>query len=128
MAKVYPNNSWSTATNDWIRIHDILEFLRENYKKDYAENSRETVRKQAIHHFRNAAIIEDNGVATNSPNYRYRLTTEALILIQQFENENWELILDNFLKKHLTLIDIYSSKKVMQQIPVNINNLNLSLQ
>ena len=127
MAKVYPNNSWSTATNDWIRIHDILEFLRENYKKDYAENSRETVRKQAIHHFRNAAIIEDNGVATNSPNYRYRLTTEALILIQQFENENWELILDNFLKKHLTLIDIYSSKKVMQQIPVNINNLNLSL-
>lgn len=75
------SSSWSAATNEWTRIHDILAFLRKNYRgARYAENSRETFRKQAMHHFRTAAIIEDNGVATNSPNYRYRVTPEALSL------------------------------------------------
>ena len=56
------SSSWSAATNEWTRIHDILAFLRKTYRGvRYAENSRETFRKQAMHHFRTAAIIEDNG-------------------------------------------------------------------
>ena len=74
MAGIKKSTSWSSATNEWTRIHDIIEFTKAFYKKSYAENSRETFRKQAIHHFRNAAFIEDNGKATNSPDYRYRLT------------------------------------------------------
>ena len=72
------------ATNEWIRIHDVIAFSNNNYGTTYAENSRETFRKQAMHHFRNAAFIEDNGKATNSPNYRYRLTDEMLKLVQSF--------------------------------------------
>ena len=70
MAAITNEDDWNKATNDWIRIHDIIQFIKENYLIEYAENSRETFRKQAIHHFRNAAFIEDNGKATNSPNYR----------------------------------------------------------
>ena len=55
MAGLKKSSNWSDATNEWIRIHDIIEFTKSNYKKAYAENSRETIRKQAIHHFRNAA-------------------------------------------------------------------------
>ena len=71
------NAIWSSAANEWIRIHGIIAFIRENYGIAYAENSRETIRKQAMHHFRNAAIAEDNGRATNSPNYCYRITFET---------------------------------------------------
>ena len=46
---------------------------------------------KAIHHFRNAAFIEDNGMATNSPNYRYRLTDEMLNLIKCYGSREWEL-------------------------------------
>ena len=44
------SSSWSAATNEWTRIHDILAFLRKTYRGvRYAENSRETFRKQAMH-------------------------------------------------------------------------------
>ena len=67
MADIKETDNWSKASNEWIRIHDVLTFTKNNYGVTYAENSRETFRKQAMHHFRNAAFIEDNGKATNSP-------------------------------------------------------------
>lgn len=76
MANLTEEQSWREAQNDWIRIHDIIQFVNKNYERSYAENSRETFRKQALHHFRNAALIVDNGKATNSPNYRYQITNE----------------------------------------------------
>lgn len=83
MGGIKKDTNWEEATNGWVRIHDIIEFLKKHYRKSYAENSRETFRKQAIHHFRTAAFIEDNGKATNSPDYRYRLTDEFLTVIRQ---------------------------------------------
>ena len=68
MAGLKEGQDWLSATNNWIRIHDVIAFASENYGITYAENSRETIRKQAMHHFRNAAFIEYNGKATNSPN------------------------------------------------------------
>lgn len=93
------------------------------YKKSYAENSRETFRKQAIHHFRNAAFIEDNGKSTNSPDYRYRLTEEFLDVIRG--NGTAEVV-SHFLSNHESLISIYASKKKFQKIPVTINGKDLS--
>ena len=49
----------------------------------YAEISRETFRKQVLHRFRTAALIEDNGELTNSLKYRYRLTEETVQQIQK---------------------------------------------
>ena len=112
---------WETATNNWIIIHDVLVFTRENYGTDYAENSRETFRKQAMHHFRNAAFIEDNGKATNSPNYRYRLTDEFLSLIQSYGTDLWEQRKAGFLSSHESLVSMYASKRSMQKMPVIIN-------
>lgn len=121
MANISPNKKWQDATNNWIKIHDILQFTNEYYQTSYAENSREAVRKQALHRFRTAALIEDNNKATNSPNYRYRLTEETLELLQAFKTEKWEKILESYLEKHETLISIYSSKKKMHMMPVKIN-------
>ncbi len=99
------------AENEWIRIHDIIQFANKFYGATYAENSRETFRKQALHHFRNAAIVEDNGKATNSPNYRYRLTEEVLRLIRTFGMSDWQSSIKNYLKNHEKLVNIYTSKK-----------------
>ena len=121
MADIKKNDEWANATNKWIRIHDVIAFIREFYEVSYAENSRETFRKQAMHHFRNAAFIEDNGKATNSPNYRYRLTDEMLLLVKTFQSSLWEYQKNNFLKSHQNLIDLYSSKKAVRKMPVKIN-------
>ncbi len=121
MADIKKNDEWANATNKWIRIHDVIAFIREFYEVSYAENSRETFRKQAMHHFRNAAFIEDNGKATNSPNYRYRLTDEMLLLVKTFQSNRWKEQKSNFLKSHQNLIDLYSSKKAVRKMPVKIN-------
>lgn len=121
MAGIKPEMSWNEATNEWIRIHDIIQFANTYYGTSYAENSRETFRKQALHRFRTAALVEDNGKATNSPNYRYRLTDETLQLIKNINSNALDNAMSRFLKYHDKLVDIYASKKKMTMMPVKIN-------
>jgi hypothetical protein len=126
MAGIKPDQKWREATNEWIRIHDIIQFANKYYETTYAENSRETFRKQALHHFRNAALVEDNGKATNSPNYRYRLTEETLKMLKTIQTSEWQQSLDYFLMYHDKLRDIYASKKKMTMMPVKINGADFS--
>lgn len=126
MANIKDQDLWASATNNWMRIHDVIAYTKENYGVSYAENSRETFRKQAIHHFRNAAFIEDNGKATNSPNYRYHITDEVLSLIRSFKTNRWESGKANFLNTHKTLIDLYASKRALKKIPVRINGKDIT--
>ena len=128
MANIKKEGKFEDATNEWIRIHDVIEFIDKEYGILYAENSRETFRKQAMHHFRTAAIIEDNGKATNSPNYRYRITPEFLKVIRSIQEPNGmsaheddEFEINSFLYRHQSLKDIYASKKQMEKMPVKIN-------
>lgn len=123
LAGIKKSSAWSAATNEWIRIHDIIAFVNKNYGTKYAENSRETFRKQALHHFRTAAIVEDNGLATNSPNYRWRLIDEFLAVLRA--NATASSIAD-FNSKHERLIDVYASKKRMEMMPVKINGIDFT--
>ena len=81
--------------------------------------------ESAIHHFRNAALIEDNGKPTNSPNTKYRLTKEFLPVLRSYEESYKNNInskkLEQFVKKHTKLKQLYASKKTMAKMPVKIN-------
>ena len=103
LSSITENSNWSSATNEWLRIFDIMQFTNTSYGITYAPNTRETFRKQALHHFRNAALIEDNGLATNSPNYSYRLTDEFLKLLKTFRTERWNDSINLFFENHLFL-------------------------
>ncbi len=116
-------SDWTNATNEWVRIHDIIHIVKEYYDVSYAENSRETIRKAALHNFRNAAIIEDNGKATNSPAYKYRITEEALSVIRAFGKTRWLSTIETFKKNHIALIKLYSSQKEVTKKPVMINGI-----
>lgn len=122
MADIDEQSTWDRSTNNWIRIHDIIQFVNTNYRKNYAENSRETFRKQAIQHFMQAGIIENNDKATNSPNFRYRITSEFKELIQKFDSDEWEFKLNEFLNSHETLKSKYESKRNLTKIPITINS------
>jgi hypothetical protein len=127
LANVASEGGWTRATNGFIRIHDVLVFTRDKFEVEYAENSRETFRKQAMHPFRMAAVIEDNGKATNSPNYKYHLTDEALGLIQKYGTSKWEYALADFQSTHDSLIQKYASKKEVDKMPVTIDDVEYSL-
>ena len=64
-------------------------------------------------------MVEDNGVATNSPNYRWRITDEFLRVLRNIDNDNNALL--SFKEQHISLIDLYSSKRSIKKMPVKIN-------
>lgn len=83
LANLGKRTPWPEATNEWLGIHGILEFIHDKYQKKYAENTRETIRKDGLHHFVNAALVERYAPSTNSPKYSYRLTEEFWKLFEK---------------------------------------------
>jgi adenine-specific DNA-methyltransferase len=58
LANVTPRGSWRKAERPMLRIWDMMAFMRETYKKEYAANSRETIRRQTIHQFEQARLVD----------------------------------------------------------------------
>ncbi|MDR0221493.1 MAG: restriction endonuclease [Lachnospiraceae bacterium] len=126
LCSIAEDSDWSNAKNEWMRIYDIMQFMTASYGVNYAANTRETIRKQAIHHFRTAAIIEDNGKPTNSPNYAYRLTSEFLEMLKHYGSPDWSRLFEEFSKNYTSLVEIYASKKNMTKMPVKIDGKELT--
>jgi hypothetical protein len=59
-ADVGPRTAWSRASNPRRTPHDVIVFARDSYQKVYAENTRETIRRQAIHQFVQGGILARN--------------------------------------------------------------------
>ncbi len=89
LAKLGPKGSWRKAQKPLFRIWDIMGFMREKYEKDYAANSRETIRRQTIHQFEQARIVDRNpddpSRPTNSGNNCYCLTDAAIAVLKTTE-------------------------------------------
>jgi hypothetical protein len=119
LANLGKRTPWPEATNEWLGIHGILEFIHDKYQKKYAENTRETIRKDGLHHFVNAALVERYAPSTNSPKYSYRLTEEFLEVIRKINVSRKAF--KTFKQNHQSLIEMYASKKEMEKMPVKIN-------
>lgn len=118
-------DSWGKAENPWMGPHDIIVYLDAKGIKSYAENSRETIRKNCLRPFRDLALIEDNGLASNSGKYKYRLTDEILNLIRVYQSAEWAIALKYYSQYHSVLVHSYQSKKELQKMPVRVNGQDL---
>lgn len=86
MAGIKQSTAWVDAKNEWIRIHDMIQFANTYYGLTYAENSRKTFRKRALHHFRNAALVARKIFVTAFLDFKtYKRFSEALA----WETEVW---------------------------------------
>lgn len=57
LASLRPRSPWKSVRQPLLRIWDIMDFMREVYGKDYAANTRETIRRQTIHQFEQAQRV-----------------------------------------------------------------------
>ena len=87
-------NAWGEATKPSLTIHQMLGFMRDTYGRDYAENTRENVRRQVIHQLEQARVVDRNpdepDLPTNSPRTHYGLTNEALKVLRLYGTSSWE--------------------------------------
>ena len=108
------------------KYEGVMRFIAEHYKKHYAENSRETLRRQTLHQFVQAGIVEHNPenpqLATNSKDNHYRLTDAALNVIRAFGSKNWKEESELFQKNIGSLQKKYIKSRNLQMIPVVLAN------
>jgi len=92
-----------------------MSFIKENYHKDYAPNTRETFRRQVLHQFVQGGIAEynpdDPNLPTNSPNAHYAITLQALEVVKNFNTNKYKKSIIAFKKKHGFLVEIYQKKR-----------------
>jgi len=126
LADLEKKTPWSKAMSRLIRIHDILIFIQKNYGKRYAENTRETIRRQTLHQFEQGALAvrnpDDPSRPTNSPKNVYKVTDEALEVIRKYRTKEWKRRLEEFLKLKGRLIDLYDKRKKALYSSVKLPN------
>lgn len=118
-----PEQNWSLSKSTMIGITPIMNFIRENYFKEYAPNTRETIRRQTIHQFIQAGIVipnPDKPRPINSPNYVYQIERVSLSLIKTFKTKKWDVNLEKYLSGIKTLVKIYKQEREMERIKLKI--------
>lgn len=102
-----PSRTWSQAENPLIGITPIMDWARQHYGKEYAPNTRETVRRQTMHQFVDAGIAlynpDDLMRPVNSPKAVYQIEPAALALLRSFDTPRWHDCLTDYLSSHETL-------------------------
>lgn len=127
---VKPKAKWGSAKKRNIRIHDILLFIEKDYKKKYAENTRETIRRQTLHQFEQAGVVERNtddpSRSTNSPNTVYCVSDEALIAAKAFGTIGWNAAVAVFVESKGRLVERYEKRKKKNELILNVGSKKFS--
>jgi adenine-specific DNA-methyltransferase len=117
---------WDGTNRPLLRTVDIMDFMRREYRKVYAPNSRETIRRQTLHQFEQARIADRNpddpARPTNSGKTVYRLTEDAAPVIRLYGSANFEKAVAKFLLKFGSLQQAYLQRRESAKIPLKLPN------
>lgn len=126
-----PGQNWSSAKNPKLTIRGIADFIRENLDYDYAENSRESIRKYSVKQLVEASILLHNPDnpkrAVNSSKNCYKVSDVALELLRKYKTEEWRSELQKFKKIQPTLLARYAKIREMSKVPINLGSYEISL-
>jgi hypothetical protein len=105
-------------------ITPIMDWIRDYYDKDYAPNTRETIRRQTMHQFVDAGLAvynPDNPARpVNSPAAVYQIESFALELLHSFGTLAWNNNLNTYLAKRQTVAARYANEREQSLVPVQI--------
>ena len=127
ICNIKEKDSWANATRYSLGVtKGIMIFVNDNYNKTYAPNTRETFRRQVLHQFVQARVVDYNpdepNLPVNSPKAHYALTKEVLQVVKAYGTKNWEKEVDNFIATVGKLSEIYLKERELIQIPVQLAN------
>lgn len=126
LAGLKENSPWRSATRPLLRIWDMMAWMRDHYGKDYAANSRETIRRQTVHQFEQARLIDRNpddpARPTNSGDTVYQLTAEAVAILRRFGKDDFARKCQKFIDSHGSLSTAYQRARKMVKVPVTLPN------
>lgn len=118
-----PGDSWSDATSERIGVSPLMD-AAQAWGADWKWGTRETVRRQTLHQFLDAGLVEynsdDPNRPVNSPQANYRLTPSALHLIRLWGRRGSPKRLANYLTALPGQVAAYAAARTMARIPVKL--------
>ena len=124
LAGLTENDPWSRTRRPLLRIVDIMTWMKDKYGKLYAPNSRETIRRQTIHQFEQARLIDRNPDdptrPTNSGDTVYQLTAEAVKVLRSYGKPRFPKNCESFIRNHGALSATYERSRNMLKVPVKL--------
>ncbi|WP_339137565.1 MAG: BsuBI/PstI family type II restriction endonuclease [Candidatus Electrothrix sp. GW3-4] len=126
LAHVKPSDTWSSVTAPLLPTVSIMEFIRNEYGMNYKPNSRETIRRQTLHQFEQARIVDRNrddpARPTNSKDNNYSLNQPILDIMVEYPDGNWQEKIQDFKQAVPELRSQYQRVIDMHKIPIRLPN------
>ena len=126
LADVKPADEWSSASAPLLPTVTIMEFIRNEYGMDYKPNSRETIRRQTLHQFEQARIVDRNRDdptrATNSKDNNYSLNQPILDILVEYPDGGWLAKVQEYKDAVPELTAQYERALDKNKIPISLPN------
>jgi adenine-specific DNA-methyltransferase len=124
LANLGPESAWVDAERPLLRTVDIMEFMRKEHGKTYKPNTRETIRRQTIHQFERARIVDRNpddpDRPTNSGKNAYMLTEEVTEVLKAYGTPGFDTSVAAFIEQFGTLKAAYERARASHRIPLRL--------
>lgn len=122
LLELTPTSQWSEAGNPLRGVTPIMEFVAKHYGKQWAPNTRETVRRFTLHQFQEAGLVQANpdkpARPVNSPAYCYQVPDDTRDLLRTFGTRAWDTRVVTYLTSNPSLKAKYASERAMARIPL----------
>jgi hypothetical protein len=119
-----PNEPWSNSAAPLRGITPIIDFVSEVYGVQYAPNTRETIRDEAVKHFVESGMLIRNpdnpSRPTNSGKTVYQIEPQALELFRSFGSPQWSGDLKSYLLSRELVLRELGRERSMVRIPVTL--------
>ncbi len=119
-----PRKQWSDAAAPMLRITEMMNVFRNVFGKQYAPNTRETVRRFTVHQFVQIGLVlanpDDPRLPVNSPDNRYQVAPTLLTLARTYGSSVWSASLAAFLRSAEALGRLQSKERAMALLPVKL--------
>jgi len=119
-----PTQQWTEAAEPLRGVTPIIEFVATQYGVQYAPNTRETIRDEAVKHFVEAGMVirnpDDPKRPTNSGKTVYQIEPTALDLFRSFGTLEWPGLLKSYLAARKRITSGLLRERKLSRIPVRL--------
>ncbi len=117
-----PDRVWKDSATPLMGITPMMDWMRVHHGKEYAPNTRETIRRQTMHQFVEAGIAlynpDDPKRAVNSPKAVYQIEPHFVAALRTYGTDAWASEIADFKKRQQSLVERYAAEREQNRIPV----------
>lgn len=122
LLQIQVDTPWERADSPMLGVSQILDWVNAEYATTYKPNTRETFRRQTLHQFVAAGLVQynfDNPARTVNDRFNnYRIAPPALELLRLYGTEEFGGALQTYLELSPGLAKKYAAEREMTRLPV----------